>query len=184
MHSGYLAAGEQRMRQLAKIDSAHAEAADEVLRVSDDFGQRNSIQASKWSFEKKYLHDPFSRFNASMAIAYLIREQRLQSVFNKIGEACLDYALSLQPSSSDAHLLKAWYYFERNQVAEALAAANRAIELEPDYAKAWMGLGFFLTKGPRPVEAVPAFSKALELYPGYPQRSSIIGIIQSLQDDA
>ncbi|MHC1741771.1 MAG: tetratricopeptide repeat protein [Syntrophobacteraceae bacterium] len=184
MHSGYLAAGEQRLRQLAKIDSTHAAAVQEVLRVSDDYGQRNSVQASKWSFEKKYVHNPFSRFNASMAIAYLIRERRLSSVFNTIGEAFLDYALSLQPSSSDAHLLKGWYYFERNQVAEALAAANRAIELEPDNAKAWMGLGFFLTKGTRPAEAVPAFSKALELYPGYPQRSSIIGIIHSLEGEA
>lgn len=184
LETGYLAAGEQILREASNIDAAHAAASQEILGKTEDYGKRNLVQASKWSFAQKYVRNPFSRFNASMAIAYLVREHKLPSPFVRLGEYCLDYALILQPASSDAHLLKGWYHFERNQVQEALSAANRAIELEPDYAKAWMGLGFFLTKGPRPVEAISAFSTALDLYPGYPQRSTIVGIINSLRDNA
>lgn len=184
LQAGYLTAGAEMMKRLASVDEAHAGASREILAKIDENSRLNGLQASKWSFVKKYVRNPSSRFNACMAIAYLVREHKLPGPFSTLGEKCLDYALALHPDSSDAHLLKGWYHFERNQVSDALMAAHRAIELDPDYAKAWMGLGFFLTKGPQPTEAVSAFSRALQLYPGYPQRSSIIGIINSLQNDA
>jgi protein O-mannosyl-transferase len=181
---GYEATAERFLREAASIDANHAVVCKELLTSLEAQRQMNRLQQSKWSFVKKYVHSPVSRFNACMAISYLVREHKLPSCFRTVGEICLDYALRLEPESCDAHLLKGWYYFERNQVNEALLAANKALQIDPNYAKAWMGLGFFLTKGPHPGEAVSAFSKALELYPGYPQRSSIIGIMNSLQNDA
>ncbi len=166
------------------IDASHAEVCREILADLEAERSMNALQQSKWSFERKYVHHPFSSFNVCMALSYLAREHRLPVFFRFIGEMFLDIALSLDPNSSDAHLLKGWYHFEMNQVPEALMEANKAIQLDPEYAKAWMGLGFFLTKGPDPAEAVSAFSRALELYPGYPQRSSILGIMSSLRNDA
>lgn len=181
---GYEATAERFLREAAAVDAYHAEVCNELLSTLEAVRQKNNLQQSKWSFVKKYVHNPNTRFNACMAISYMVREHNLPSFFRTVGEICLDYALRLDPDSCDAHLLKGWYYFERDQVSEALLAANKAVQIDPDYAKAWMGLGIFLTKGPRPNEAVSAFSKALELYPGYPQRSSIIGIMNSLQNDA
>jgi protein O-mannosyl-transferase len=182
--SGYVAAGEKYLRTAASVDETHAMICQRLLEDLQDERVQNYVQQNKWSFEQKYVQRPFSPFRICMAISYLVRQHKLPPFFARLGEASLDYALQLDPDSSDAHLLKGWYHFEKNQVSEALLAAQKALELDPDYAKAWMGLGFFLTRGSKPSEAVPAFSKALELYPGYPQRASIIGIINSLQNEA
>ena len=181
---GYVAAGERYLKMAASVDEHHAKICQRMLEDMQDERVQNIVQKSKWSFEKKYVERPFSRFNICMAVAYLVRDHKLPSCFAKLGELSLDYALKLDPDSSDAHLLKGWYYFEKDQIDEALLAAHKALALDPDYAKAWMGLGFFLAQRSDPGEAVSAFTKALDLYPGYPQRNAIIGIINSLQQDA
>jgi tetratricopeptide (TPR) repeat protein len=141
----------------------------------------DAIQQSKREFTTKYVHRPFSRFNACMAVAFLIQKKHLSSPFIKIGEGLLDYAVKLREDSADAHLLKGWYHYERSEYQEAEAAAKRALELDPAYARAWLGLGFFMVKANQPAEAVVAFQKALELYPGSPERQVILDILASLK---
>jgi len=138
-------------------------------------------QGRRWNFFKKYVLHPFSKFNASMAAAFIVCEKRLPFPFTRFGEALLDYAISLKSDSSDAHLLKGWYHFHKNETTEAIVAAERATQLEPDYAKAWLGLGFFLEKANRPGEAIAAFHKMLELYPGYSERAAIVGLVTELK---
>lgn len=149
------------------------------LRKDD---RQNYIQREKSDFTKKYVYQPFSRFNASMAGAFLIRSKQMPAPFAGLGESLLDYALRISPDSPDAHLLKGWYHFARDEWEAGVAEARRAIELDPDYAKAWLGMGFFLVKGNHSQEAVAAFRKSLELYPGSPQRKAISGMIEGLEE--
>jgi tetratricopeptide (TPR) repeat protein len=142
----------------------------------------NHLQKEKSDFTKKYVYQPFSRFNASMAGAFLIRSNQIPSPFSRLGEALLDYALEISPNSADAHLLKGWYHFARGEWEAGVAEAGRSIELDPEYAKAWLGMGFFLVKGNRSEDAIAAFRKSLDLYPGSPQRAAISGMIKGLEE--
>ncbi|MGV8074939.1 MAG: tetratricopeptide repeat protein, partial [Syntrophobacteraceae bacterium] len=142
----------------------------------------DEIQRNKKDFTQKYVYHPFSSFNAGMAAAFLSRKMQLPSPLVKIGERLLDYALELKPDSADAHLLKGWYYYERNDFTAAVDEARRALDLEPDHYRAWLGLGIFLIGANQTYEAVAAFQKTLELYPGCPERSRINGLIAGLQE--
>jgi protein O-mannosyl-transferase len=140
----------------------------------------SKLQQQKGSFMQKYVEQPFSRFNLYLAGAYLVRAKKLPAPFAKLGEALLDDALKIQPDSADAHLLKAWYHYQRDESSPAVARAKRALELDPDYAKAWLGLGFFLAKANQPEEAVAAFQKNLQLFPVNPDRLAIVDILAGL----
>jgi protein O-mannosyl-transferase len=145
----------------------------ETLKLSEQI--RNDEQLSKeqkikWSFTEKYVRHPFSRFNFSMAVAFIVQEKQMSVTIMKLGETFLDYALELQPNSTDAHLLKGWYYYQRNEAENAAAEARRALELDPENGKAWLGLGFFLIKAERKEEAAAALQKSLALFPRYSQR--------------
>ena len=159
-------------------DNLESRALLESLQEQD---RRNQEQQRRWSFSHKYVRHPTSRFNAVMAVAFLIRSHRVPTQLLGMGEFFMDYALRLEPQSTDAHLLKGWYHFEKDEFAEAVARARRALELDPGYAKAWLGLGFFLAKADQTEEAIAAFQKTLELYPGYPQRSTILDILAHLR---
>jgi protein O-mannosyl-transferase len=141
----------------------------------------DAVQQNKRDFLSKYVRRPFSRFNACMAVAFLIQKKHLPSPFIKIGEVFLGYAVKMKEDSADAHLLKGWYHYERGENTEALASARRALELDPAYARAWLGLGFFMVKANQPAEAVAAFQKTLEIYPGSPERRAILDILASLK---
>jgi protein O-mannosyl-transferase len=153
----------------------------DVLRTLQEEDLRNQEQQRRWSFSNKYVHQPTSRFNAAMAMAFLIRSHPVPTHLLGMGEFFMDYALRLEPQSADAHLLKGWYHFEKDEADEAVVRARRALELDPRYAKAWLGLGFFLAKANQPEEAIAAFQKTLELYPGYPQRLAILDILSHLR---
>jgi protein O-mannosyl-transferase len=152
-----------------------------ILAVMKQEDELNRIQRSNWNFSKKYVRRPFSRFNLCMATAFLVREKQLPGFFTSIGENCLDYALKLRSDSADAHLLKAWYHFAKDESNEAVVEAKRSLELDPNSAKAWLGLGFFTAKASQPEEAIAAFQKTLQLYPGYSHKASISRLIASLQ---
>ncbi len=161
-------------------DSADFESRDmlEALKVDN---QKSAHQETKWSFQKKYLYNPSSSFNICMGLAFYIREKRLSAPIARMGEALVDYALKLRPASPDAHLLKGWYHFERNEISEAVQEAQTALEFDCDHAKAWLAMGFFMSKANRTKEAIDAFHKTLELYPNYPQRPAVLEITARLQ---
>ncbi len=129
-----------------------------------------------------YAANPFSRFNASMAIAFNLQKRKLLKPLSSLGEAFLDYALTLRPDSADAHLLKGWYYRDRDRLDEAVSEARLAVQLDQEHARAWLALGLFLSTTKQYTEAIEAFNKTLELYPGFPQRTSISDLIANAQE--
>lgn len=133
----------------------------------------NREQLAKWSFTEKYLYHPFSRFNFCMAVAFIIQEKQMPMSIIGVGEKFLDYALTLEPESADAHLLKGWYYYQRNDAPNATSEAQRALELDPLNGKAWVGLGFFLMKAEQNEEAASALNRGMDLYPGYSRKHTI-----------
>ncbi len=145
--------------------------------------ERSQLEKERWSFWRKYVLHPYSRFNLCMAAAYLAQTTNLPAVLVQPAEKLLDYALTIHPNSADATLLKGWYHFQRNETAQAIALARKTLELEPDSARAWLGLGFFLAKAGENREAIAAFHAVLELYPLCPTRPAIKDFMNKLELD-
>jgi hypothetical protein len=82
---------------LENLDDLETRSLFESLIQED---KNNQVQEYKANFSEKYLKNPFSRFNASMALAYLIRERQLPSPFLKIGEKLSNYAANLKPDAA------------------------------------------------------------------------------------
>lgn len=146
--------------------------------------EKNQIQERQWDFANKYAKAPYSLFNCSMAAAYYVQMHMPWPVFREMGETLVDYALTIQPNAPDAHILKAWYRFERGDLENAIKSARKALDLKPDYARGWIGLGFFLAKSERPQEAKEAFLRCLELYPACPKREDILHLVGELESRA
>ncbi|GLI34563.1 hypothetical protein DAMNIGENAA_19960 [Desulforhabdus amnigena] len=141
----------------------------------------NRIQSAKWSFREKYINHPFSRFNACMATAYLIRKYKLPSPFITLGENLLSYCETLQPSAADVQLLRGWYYFEKRQLDQAIASVNLALKLDNNNSKAYLALGLFLTEANQIEGSIDAFRTCLRLYPGCPERIILQDLIKDLE---
>jgi tetratricopeptide (TPR) repeat protein len=155
-------------------------AARQLLQKLDEDEERNRDQGRRWSFWKLYVLQPFNRHRFFMACAYLPQAWRWPAPFGQIGEMCLDHALKLSPASADAHLLKGWYAYHQDRVADALARVHQAIELDTTYAKSWLALGFFQIKAGSSQSAIDALRKTLELYPGCPDRVAIKDLMTQL----
>lgn len=143
--------------------------------------ESNRRQQARWSFDQKYVQKPFSMFNICMAVAYLVRKNKLSEPFARMGEFCLSKAQELNPRNPDTYLLRGWYEYEKGLFGQAAKHAERAIQLDSEYAKAWLGLGFFLTEAGDRIKAVAAFQRTLKLYPGYPQKRTILDLIAKLE---
>jgi tetratricopeptide (TPR) repeat protein len=142
---------------------------------------RSQLEKERWSFWRKYVLHPYSRFNLCMTAAYLARTTELPHTLVQLAEGLLDYALQLNPDSADANLLKGWYHFQRDENAQAIELARKTLELEPESARAWLGLGFFLAKAGNNSEAIAAFHKVLEIYPLCPARAAVSDMMNQLQ---
>lgn len=143
----------------------------------------NYAQNTRENTKQTYQSSPFSRFNASMALAYLARTPGWSGYFRSVGEKLLDYALEIQPGVADAHLLKAYYVHDRKEIEPAIEATERALALDPDYARAWLALGYFRMELNDFPGAVTAFKRGLELYPGCPQRASVLAAITAIEQN-
>ncbi len=53
-----------------------------IQKVKKEQAQ-NDMQRKKWDFSGKYVRRPFSRFNALMAVAFLVQERRMSKPFPK-----------------------------------------------------------------------------------------------------
>jgi len=158
----------------------------EAIRLLDDIKREDGLnytQVKKEYITQEYQSSPFSRFNASMALAYLARTPTWSGYFRSVGEKLLDYALEIQPGVADAHLLKAYYIHDRKEIDPAIAAVDRALALDPDYARAWLALGYFRMELNDFPGAVAAFKRGLELYPGCPQRQSVLAAITAIEQN-
>lgn len=152
----------------------------ERMRTDDE---RDGTQIVKENRKQQYSSAPFSRFNASMALAYQARTPNRSAAVRNLGEKLVDYALDVQPGAADAHLLKAYYLHDRKEIEPAIAAAEQALALDPDYAKAWLALGYFRMELNEFPKALSAFQKGLELYPGCPQRQSVLTVIKAIEQN-
>jgi len=158
----------------------------EAVRLLDDIKREDGLnytQLKKENFRQEYQSSPFSRFNASMALAYLARTPGWSGYFRNVGEKLLDYALEIQPGVADAHLLKAYYVHDRKEIEPAIAATERALALDPDYSRAWLALGSFRMELNDLPGAVTALKRGLELYPGCPQRQSVLAAITAIEQN-
>ncbi|HYA40298.1 MAG TPA: tetratricopeptide repeat protein [Syntrophobacteraceae bacterium] len=166
-------------REYAKNpDDSHLKAEVENLQKED---AQNQAQKEKWNSFQKYVMYPFSRFNFDMAVAYLVQEKQLPKFFQEIGERRLDAALEISPGSSEARLLKGWYFFNREDADHAVEAARKVLDGDPENSNAWLALGFFLAKAGDNHGAVAAFKKVIDLYPGYSRRSVVEQICDQLR---
>lgn len=134
---------------------------------------QNLVQRKNWGVYDKYVHNPFSRFNFDLAVAYLVEKHHLSKFFQQIGENRVDAALKISPASRDARLLKAWYLYSQKDGAQATKDAEKLLAGEPHNSNIWLALGFFRASTGDNKGALEAFQKVLELYPGYPHRAVI-----------
>jgi protein O-mannosyl-transferase len=142
---------------------------------------RSQLEKERWSFWRKYVLHPYSRFNLCMTAAYLARTTELPLTLVQLAERLLDHALQLHPDSADANLLKGWYHFQRDENEQAIEFARKTLELEPESARAWLGLGFFLAKAGNNSDAIAAFHNVLAIYPQCPARPAIADMMKKLQ---
>ncbi len=170
------------LTQASKHDQEDQESA-QILAELDREDEINLVQMSKEGMRETYQSSPFSRFNASMALAYLARTPGWSGYFRSVGEKLLDYALDIQPEVADAHLLKAYYVHDRKEIEPAIAATERALAVDPDYSRAWLALGSFRMELNDFPGAVTAFKRGLELYPGCPQRASVLAAITAIEQN-
>jgi len=171
-------------RQLLEEEYARSPDNFEVAKEIEDSLKEDALnlaQSQLWDFSKKYVQRPFSRFNFCMAVAFLIQERQMPETFMKMGRQCMNWALQLDPDSSDALLLAGWYAFNDDKTDDALAFARKALERDPDNAKIWVALGLFLPKAGLADEAIAAIQKVVELYPGYPKRHILEAFSAELQ---
>ena len=169
-----------RREYLKDPDNPHLRAAYENLKKEE---AQNLVQKEKWNSFQKYVQNPFSRFNFDMAVAFLVQEKQLPKFFQDFGERRLDAALEISPYSSEARLLKGWYFYNRDDAAHAVEAAREVLGGDPENSNAWLALGFFLARAGDKDQAVTAFEKVIELYPGYPKRSTVEELCRQLRQE-
>jgi tetratricopeptide (TPR) repeat protein len=153
-----------------------------LLKEIQEEDRLNEEQERRANFSRKYLRMPNSRFDAYMGLAFMIKKNHKLAFLSGLGESIVNHAVNINPTSADAQLLKGWYLYDRHALAEAIVAAQRAIEVDPEYANGWLGLGHFLLGRNQHDGAVESFRKTLELYPGSPQRNSILELVRMLEN--
>ncbi len=77
-------------------------------------------------------------------------------------------AIELDPSGADGHHTMAWVHLIRGNPAEAIAAAERAIESAPNFEMAHAARGLALAQDARFLEAIRSIRRALRLNPRGP----------------
>jgi adenylate cyclase len=77
-------------------------------------------------------------------------------------------AIALDPLQPLGYMTVGWVHFSRGESAEAIAAAERAIEVEPSYEPAHALRGIALAREGRLIEATRSIQRALRLSPRAP----------------
>lgn len=84
----------------------------------------------------------------------------------KMASQAFGRAVKLEPKDKEVHLVKAQIDYLRNEHADALESARKAIALDPKYAAAHLLVGLiFKSDTKRQAQAIAAFRTALELNP-------------------
>ena len=95
---------------------------------------------------------------------------------DSVGEACLEYALGLDPSLVEAASASADLARFGGEPLEAVVARyDRALDLDPAHAPLWMGRGDAFSDAGRADDAERDYRKALELWPELLRAQSRLG---------
>lgn len=168
-----LAPGEQRW--LASRPTEIIAAYDAYLRGLEAHGGRSETQnlAARRYFEDAISLDPkFARAYAGLALTYS-REAidgwtptplRALDLATQFADAAAGMDSSLPP----VHFVKGQILLFQRRHAEAVAAAERAIEVDPNYADAFALLAWTLNYAGRPAKAITVLNMAMRLNPRPP----------------
>jgi serine/threonine-protein kinase len=91
--------------------------------------------------------------------------------------------LALRPQTPVAYCCLSWHLRQRGDLAEALVAANRAIDINPNFTAGYIDRGLVLQDKKDLPGAVAAFQKAIELEPDYMWPIWCLGDAFRLQGD-
>jgi tetratricopeptide (TPR) repeat protein len=99
---------------------------------------------------------------AHVLLGYIYGAQRKLD----LASASFAQAIKLQPTDKEIYLLKAQVDFFRNEHAQALAAAQKAVALDPKYAEAHLMVGALLKNDlKRQAQAIAALRAAIDINP-------------------
>ncbi|MGB5835078.1 MAG: winged helix-turn-helix domain-containing protein [Thiohalocapsa sp.] len=174
---------------LADRPTANALAYDRYLRGLEEHGGRSPIQnlAARDHFRDAIELDPgFARAYAGLAMTYSREaidgwtERPLQAL--GLAAELVETATDLEPSLPQVHFVTGQIDLFRRRYADAVAAAQRAIDVEPNYADAYALKAWTLNYAGRPEEAFDALERATRLSPRPPASYlEILGEIQFAQ---
>jgi len=99
---------------------------------------------------------------------------------NDLGAAArdLDEAIAQAPSWAAAHYERGKLWLRADEMVNAAAAFQRAVDLLPGFGPAWANLGGTLGELDRPHDALAAFERALALDPASPQALNNVGVVR------
>ena len=168
-----LTAGERR--QLAHRDTGNLEAYESFLRGRERYYRfsREDNQAARRFYEKAIALDPaFARAYAMLALTY---RQEVVNGWSADHDAALesalvlaDKAMALNQDLPEAYFVKGLVHRERKEFADAIMAAERAIEIDPNYADGHIVLGSVLYLAGQPEQGLKRVEKAMRLNPHFP----------------
>ena len=168
-----LAPDEQR--KLASRSTASIAAYDVYLRGLEAHGGRSEAQnrIARRHFGEAVALDPqFARAYAGLALTYSREaiDGWTSSPSNSLTEAAryADKAASMNSLLPQVHFVTGQIRLFQYRHAEAIAAAERAIEVNPNYADAFALLAWTLNYAGRPEKAILALNMAMRLNPRPP----------------
>jgi tetratricopeptide (TPR) repeat protein len=96
-------------------------------------------------------------------------------------EELVNKALVFDPKLAAAHCIKSWVLSFRNQLPEAIAAAETAIALNRNDSNAHRLLAYFELQSGRPERSRALIEQAIRLSPRDPNHSSSLGVLARSQ---
>lgn len=170
----------------SRYPTANVQAYDLFLRGLEEYGHRtpDSNRSALTHFERALELDPdFARAVAGLA---LVHSRDAVDGWTITPHASLDRALELadiaaelNPAIPQVHFVAGQVALFREQHAEAIEAARRAIQFSPNYADAYALLAWILNYAGQPDEALAVLETAMRLNPVIPASySEILGEIR------
>lgn len=170
----------------SRYPTANVQAYDLFLRGLEEYGHRtpDSNRSALAHFERALELDPdFARAVAGLA---LVHSRDAVDGWTTTPHASLDRALELadiaaelNPAIPQVHFVAGQVALFREQHAEAIEAARRAIQFSPNYADAYALLAWILNYAGQPDEALAVLETAMRLNPVIPASySEILGEIR------
>ncbi|MBI3575288.1 MAG: adenylate/guanylate cyclase domain-containing protein [Gammaproteobacteria bacterium] len=164
---------------VARQDTGSAEAYEDFLRGREHFYKyaKDGNQLAKGFYEKAIERDPkFAKAYAMLGWAHAFD---FMNGWTDAPERSLKHALklaqqgtALDPSLPVAYFVKGLVYRARNEYAQALVEAEKAIALDRNYANAHVLAATLLYYAGRPQEGLERMKQAIRLNPHYPSNYS------------